>query len=149
MRRSVLKIPIRSLQGGSVPSWRPYAWVGEAKLRAAREVCRLGKIGKEGMKMIRLSRSAKVVNGKFPQAMQWAKEITEFANKKYKIQIGVYLDIFGEVGTIRWVTDYADLAAYEKVRNQLLADQAYWKKLNQSAELFVQGSVFDTVMQAI
>ena len=99
--------------------------------------------------MVRWTRSAKVVLGKFPQAMQWAKEITEFANKKYKTQMGVYLDIFGEAGTIRWVNDYADLGAFEKVRNQLLADQEYWKKLNQSAELFVQGSTFDTVMQSI
>jgi hypothetical protein len=99
--------------------------------------------------MIRWTRSARIARGKFPQAMQWAKEIAEFSNKKYKIQLGVYLDTFGEVGTIRWFADYADLAALEKVRNQLLADQEYWQKVNQSNELFIQGSVFDTVMHAI
>jgi branched-subunit amino acid aminotransferase/4-amino-4-deoxychorismate lyase len=99
--------------------------------------------------MIRFTRSARIVRGKFPQAMQWAKEITEFANKKYKIQMSVYLDSFGEVGTIRWFNDYTDLAALEKIRNQLLADQEYFQRLNQAADLLVQGSAFDTVMHTI
>jgi len=99
--------------------------------------------------MIRWTRSSQVAHGKYPQAMQWAKEIAEFANKKYKIQMGVYLDTFGQVGTIRWYADYADLAALEKVRSQLLMDQEYWQKVNQATELFIQGSIYDTVMQAI
>ena len=99
--------------------------------------------------MVRFTRSGRIVRGKFPQAMQFAKEITEFVNNKYKIQMSVYMDSFGEVGTIRWFADYADLAALEKVGNQLLVDQEYWQKINQSAELFIQGSVFDTVMRSI
>ncbi len=99
--------------------------------------------------MVRFTRSARIVRGKFPQAMQWAKEMTEFANKKYKIQMSVYLDSFGEVGTIRWFADYPDLAALEKMGNQLLVDQEYWQKISQSTELFIQGSLFDTVMQSI
>ena len=99
--------------------------------------------------MIRFTRSARIVHGKFPQAVQWAKEITEFANKKYKIQMSVYVDCFGEVGTIRWFADYADLATVEKIRNQILADQEYWRKFNQSAELLVHGSLFDMVLQPI
>lgn len=99
--------------------------------------------------MIRWTRSGQIAQGKYPQAMQWAKEIAEYSNKAYKIQLSVYLDAFGEVGTIRWFADYPDLAAMEKVRNQLLTDQEYWKRVNQATELFVQGSFFDTVMQAI
>ncbi len=99
--------------------------------------------------MIRWTRSAQIAHGKAPQAMQWSKEVTEFVNKKYKTQMTVYMDFFGEVGTIRWFNDYTDLAALEKVRNQLLADQEYFQKLNQSADLLVQGSAFDTVMHTI
>ncbi len=99
--------------------------------------------------MIRFTRSARIVRGKFPQAMQFAKEITEFLNKKYKIQMSVYMDSFGEVGTVRWFADYADLAAMEKLGNQILVDQEYWQKINQSTELFMQGSLYDTVMQSI
>jgi len=100
--------------------------------------------------MVRWARSVRITSGKyFPQAMQWAKEITEFANKKYKIQMSVYMDIFGESGTLRWFVDYADLAAMEKFRNQVLTDQEYWQKAAQASDFFIQGSVFDTVMQAI
>jgi len=109
----------------------------------------LRRTGKEATKMIRWMRSGQVAHPKYPQAMQWAKEITEFVNKKYRIQTSVYFETFGKVGTIRWFTDHADFAAYEKVRNQYLADQEYWQIVNRSAELFIQGSFFDTVMQSI
>jgi len=33
--------------------------------------------------------------------MQWAKEIAEFVNNKYKTQVSIYMDSFGEFGTIR------------------------------------------------
>jgi hypothetical protein len=99
--------------------------------------------------MIRWTRSARTVPGKNLQTMQWGKEIAEFVNKKYKIQVSVYMDYFGELGTIRWFCDYADLAALEKVGNQLLADQEYLQKVSKGAELLIAGSVFDTVMRAI
>ena len=99
--------------------------------------------------MVRWTRSAQIAHEKVPQAMKWAKETAEFANKKYKTQITVYMDFFGEVGTIRWFNDYTDLAAFEKVRSQLLADQEYFQRLTQAADLLVQGSGFDTVMHTI
>jgi hypothetical protein len=100
--------------------------------------------------MIRWTRSAKVSGGKYmPQAMQWAKEVAEFVNKKYKIQVSVYMDSFGDVGTIRWFCDYEDLATMEKIGNQLITDQEYWKKLSQASDFFMQGSVYDTVMKAL
>ena len=98
--------------------------------------------------MIRWTRSAKIVPGKFGQAIKWAKEITEFINKKYKNQTSVYMDSFGEYGTIRWFADYKDLAALEKLGNQILADQEYRQKVNQATELLIQGSIFDVVMQS-
>jgi len=100
--------------------------------------------------MIRWTRSARIASsGKFAQAVQWAKEIAEFANKKYKVQTSVYMDFFGEAGTIRWFNDYADLAALEKVRNQLMADQEYWQKVAKAADLFIEGSITDTVMRSL
>jgi hypothetical protein len=99
--------------------------------------------------MIRWTRSARIAPGKYLQAIQFAKEIVEFSNKKYKTQTSVYMDSFGEYGTIRWFADFADLAALEKVGSQLMADQEYLQKGNQAADLFFQGSFFDTVMRAI
>jgi uncharacterized alpha/beta hydrolase family protein len=100
--------------------------------------------------MIRWTRSLLISSGKyFPQAMQWAKDIAEFVNKKYKIQVSVYMDSFGAIGTIRWFCDYADLATMEKVRNQIDTDQEYWQKVIQASDFIMQGSVHDTVMRAI
>lgn len=100
--------------------------------------------------MIRWTRSAKVSSPKITsQAIQWAKEIAEFINKKYKIQVSVYMDSFGDIGTIRWFCDYEDFAAMEKVGNQLMADQEYWKRIDQASNLFLPGSIYDTAMRAI
>jgi hypothetical protein len=99
--------------------------------------------------MVRWTRSALIARGKGVQAMQWAKEITEWANKKYNRQMKVYLDYFGESGTLRWFVDYENLAAFEKISDQIIGDPEYWQKLNQGADLFVEGSGFDTVMREI
>jgi len=100
--------------------------------------------------MVRWTRSARVASsGKFAQAIQWAKEIAEFDNKKYKVQVSVYMDSFGELGTIRWFIDFADLAALEKFMNQVLGDQEHWQKVGPFADLFIQDSMYDTVMQSV
>ncbi len=100
--------------------------------------------------MIRWTRSARIAPGKLVQAMQFSKEISEFVKKVGGVpEISVYLDSFGEVGTIRWFIDYKDMAAMEKVGDQLLANTAYLEKVNKSADLFIPGSFHDTVMRAI
>jgi len=100
--------------------------------------------------MIRWTRSLRVASAKYmPQAMQWAKEIAEFVNKKYKMQVTVYMDSFGEISTIRWFCDYADLATMEKATKGLVKDQEYWQKVLQGSDFIIQGSVCDTVMHSI
>lgn len=99
--------------------------------------------------MVRWIRSGQVAHPKYFQAVQWAKEIAEFDNKKYKVRVDVYLDTFGQVGTIRWFIDFADLAAFEKFRSQQMADQEYSQIINRSTDLFIQGSIADTVMHSI
>ena len=99
--------------------------------------------------MVRWTRSARIVPGKYLGAVQWAKEVAEYVNTKYKTQVSVYMDYFGEYGTIRWFCDYPDLAAFEKLANQLITDQEYIGKLKSGTGLLTPGSAFDTVMRAI
>jgi hypothetical protein len=100
--------------------------------------------------MIRWTRSLRIAAAKYvPQTMQWAKEIGEFVSKKYKIQVSVYMDSFGEINTIRWFCDYADLATMEKVMSQISMDQEYWQKVIQASDFILPGSVHDIVMRAI
>ncbi len=99
--------------------------------------------------MIRWTRSARIVPAKYLETVQWAKDISDFVTKKYKSQVSVYVDSFGEFGTIRWFCDYTDLAALENIQKQILADQEYLQKVTKGAELLVPGSAFDTVMRSV
>jgi hypothetical protein len=100
--------------------------------------------------MIRWTRSARIAPGKMLQAMQFAKEISEYVKRFDRIPpVSVYMESFGEVGTIRWYADYEDLASLEKGWNQLLSSPEYLDKVNQNAELFIPGSARETLMRAI
>jgi hypothetical protein len=99
--------------------------------------------------MIRFTRSAQLNPAKFMEAITWAKEVAEFMNKKYGIQMTVYINNFGEYGKIHWISDYNDLAAMEKFGKQFLADPEYWTKISRGSDLLMRGSVFDTVMQSL
>ncbi len=98
--------------------------------------------------MVRWVRTSQIVPANFLQAVQWAKEVAEYA-KKYKAQVSVYIDSFGEFGTIRWFCDFADLAEAEKVGKQLQSDQEYLVKFRKGAEYLIPRSTFDTVMRSI
>lgn len=100
--------------------------------------------------MVRWMRSARVAGGKFPQAVAWSKEMAKFAEKYQGVSsVNVFLDVFGESGTIRWVVDYQDLATLENVQNQILTDQEYWKKIGQAQDFFVDGTIHDMVMRSL
>jgi hypothetical protein len=109
----------------------------------------LGRTGKEATNMVRWIRSARIKYVNFNQGVQWAKEVAEFVNKKYKIQVSVYMVSFGEFATIRWFCDYKDLATLEKLAGQILVDKEYMQIVGKGTEFLVPDSVLDTVMRAI
>ncbi len=97
--------------------------------------------------MIRWMASYRVRGGNMVRAMQYAKEIAEFVTKYDGISsVDVYLDAFGETGTIRWFVDYESLAALEQVQGQIMADKTYWETLDQNRDLFTEGSGQTVVM---
>ncbi len=98
--------------------------------------------------MVRWTRSGRIAPGKDQQAIQWAKELTDWANKKYGSHLSVYMDCFGEVGTLRWFADYENLATLETRMQQVMADKEFLQRVSQVPALF-QGSVFDTVMATL
>ena len=100
--------------------------------------------------MVRFQRTARAKGGKFPEAMQFAKEVAGYLNDKYApVTIQVYSELFGDVNTIYWYADYKDLATIEGINARLLADQGYWAILNKAADLFIEGSVHDTLMMSV
>lgn len=100
--------------------------------------------------MFRFQRTARISSGKIVEAFQWAKEITEYLNEKYApVSVQPYTEVFGDYGKVYWHVDYEDLATLEKINAQLMADQEYWAMLNEAAELFIEGSIHDTVIQSL
>jgi hypothetical protein len=95
-------------------------------------------------------RSAKIAPGKTLQAIEFATGIVEYS-KKYEgvADVNIYLDSFGEIGTMRWMADYDNLAALEKVADQIRDDQEWFKKVEQMGDLFIEGSINDIVMRSL
>ncbi len=98
--------------------------------------------------MVRLQRVARARGGKIMEAVQFAKEVAGHLNAKYGVTIQVYAELFGEVNRVFWDVDFKDLAAFEALNAQLLADQAYWGIVRQGVDLFIEGSIHDTVMMS-
>jgi len=93
-------------------------------------------------------RTARVARGKQPQALQWAKEIVEWMKAKHSAQASTYMDAFGDYLTIRWFIEAESLAALEQGLDKIAADQEYWQKAGKAADLFIEGSITDTVMRS-
>jgi hypothetical protein len=100
--------------------------------------------------MIRWMRSARIAPGKLVEALKFSTEIVEYT-KKYEgaANVGVFLDSFGEVGTIRWCADYEDFASWEKISNQIFADPEWFQKMDAIKDLFIPGSTHDLVMRSL
>ena len=99
--------------------------------------------------MFRFHRIARVGRGNFQAAIQFAKEVAEHINTRYPpVSVQTFLELFGDYGTIHWYADYEDLASIEKFNAQLLMDQEYWAILNKATDLFIEGSVRDTLIQS-
>ena len=100
--------------------------------------------------MVRWMRKARVAPGKFIEAMGFATEIAQYVKKFEGLPpVHVFIDSFGDMTTLRWVVDYEDLGAMEKVNTQLMADMEYLKKVDSSSHVFIPGTVKDTVMRLI
>ena len=100
--------------------------------------------------MFRFHRIARASRGKLPEALQWAKEVAGYINTKYSpVSVQAYSELFGDVGTVHWYADYEDLATIERINARLLTDQGYWAMLNKAADLFIEGSGHDTLIQSL
>ena len=100
--------------------------------------------------MYRFQRTARARGGKAMEAVQFAKEVAGYIKTKYApVSLQVYTELFGDVNTIYWYAEYKDLASLETIIGQLNADQEYWAILGKAADLFVEGSLHDTLMMSI
>ena len=100
--------------------------------------------------MVRWMRTVQIAGPKTMKAMAWIKELQEYMKQNHgKYSAQVFVDSFGEPGTVRWIVDYEDLAALEKSMQEINGDQGYWQRLEKAEGLFLEGSVYDVVMRSI
>lgn len=101
---------------------------------------------------IRWQRTATIANGKYLEAISWSKEVSSYIQGKWNTPtLNTWLDAFGNVGTIRWSMDFADLASVEKVQTQMLTDATYWQFVQKAMKdgLFVDGTAVDNVFRLV
>ena len=96
--------------------------------------------------MIRFQRSAMPRIGKQAQAITWAKVFAEFVTEHYGVAVQIFVE---STGKIHWITDYPSYEAYGKVRMQIVTDRDYWGTIGRSADLFIEGSMDDVVLQLV
>ena len=100
--------------------------------------------------MIRWQRSIRAKGSKFLEALQWAKEVTEYVNSKqpnYKAQ--AYTSAFGDVNMLVWHVDFEDLADLDKYGKFFNMDQGYQALVKKAADLFIEGSLYDSVFETL
>jgi hypothetical protein len=84
------------------------------------------------------------------EAMAWINEHRDYMKQNHgKYQAQIFIDSFGEPGTVRWILDFEDLSALEKFMQEVNEDQGYWQRVAKVEGLFVEGSVHDIVMRSI
>ena len=99
--------------------------------------------------MIRYQRVGQVKIGKLGEAILFAKEVANLVNTKFApISVQVYNELFGELNIIYWHADYDDLATLENVHAKLTADPEYLTLLSKASDIFVEGSLHDTLMKS-
>jgi hypothetical protein len=97
--------------------------------------------------MIRFQREARVARGKEQEAVAWAKQISDFLNQKFpEAQVQTFTSRFGSMGRVYWMADLPDLAALDAYQQQIAEDEEYWKLIAKSNDLFIEGSIEDTVV---
>ena len=96
-------------------------------------------------------REAGVKAGKWPEVMQFSREVGAYWQSKnfQGVKGRAYFEVLGDVNKIYWITEWKDLATLERNNGQVMADPAYHAILQKAAGLFIEGSIHDTVMRAI
>ena len=100
--------------------------------------------------MVRSIWAGKIAAGKMTQVMELIPRVKELF-KKYAGMPNVesFLNMFGETGVLIYMTDFEDLAAYQKISDQAFSDPEYYKLGENSANLFVEGSIHTYIMRSV
>lgn len=100
--------------------------------------------------MIRWQRSIRSSGARNIEAVQWAKEVTDYINKTHPDRtVQVFSARFGDVNMLVWHVDAEDLVALDKYQQSFDTDQGYWEMIQKAAGLFIEGSLYDSVFETL
>jgi hypothetical protein len=100
--------------------------------------------------MIRHQRSGRAKAGKAWEIVKFAKEVADFVNTKYApVSVQVYSELFGDLDTVYWQTDYDDLASLEEIQAKLTSDPDYLAILSKGSDIFIEGTLHDKLMKSV
>lgn len=100
--------------------------------------------------MIRWQRSIRSSGARSLEAVQWAKEVTDYVNGKqpnYKVQ--AFSSRFGDVNMLVWQADFEDLADLNKYQEFFNTDQGYWELIKKATDLFLEGTTYDNAFESL
>jgi hypothetical protein len=105
---------------------------------------------RKGNAMLRFERIGRLRNGRNPEGIMWAKEITEYLKANYsQASFQTYMEVFGDVHAICWHADLKDFAAWDGFLAKLMTDQQYWTIVKKGMEFFIDGSFKDRLMSMV
>jgi len=87
--------------------------------------------------MVRWMATSRIQLGQTLEAIQHAKELVGFGKKHGGPGASVYVDIFGDMNTLRWIADYEDLASFEKIASKVRTDPEFMQKQLLGRDLFI------------
>lgn len=93
----------------------------------------------------RFNRTLLPAIGKAAVARDLAARITNHLNDTLGMAIEWGAQVFGE-GRIVWTAEYATMAAYEHDLEKLMGDDTYSDLIQETAGIFVEGSLKDTLV---
>jgi hypothetical protein len=100
--------------------------------------------------MIRFQRSLRAIGGKGREATAWAQEVTTYLNGKFgETHLQAFTQRFGDINTISWQADFDSLASLENYQQAVDGDKDYWDLVEKTDGLFVDGTLNDTVFEAL
>ena len=96
--------------------------------------------------MYRFMRKTTLKNGAYtPLAMGFATEVVGYLNKSYGINLQCGMEMFDSC-TIHWHFDTDSLEKISDVNMKLMQDKGYWAMLDKVKDIWVNGSVKDSVV---
>jgi hypothetical protein len=98
-------------------------------------------------RMVRFQRTMKVKRGR--HSMEWARELTDYVNTtKKRTKLELFQSRFGNLATICWICDFADLGTLEVWQKEVGSDPGYRELIKKSFDFVIAGTVEDTVFEA-